>query len=142
MSLRCSKAINKGICHGDCCGLVPMEPDVWEQHKEQAQVEVENILDAEGYVVVVTGDRYCIFLDRQTYRCIIYDNRPNVCRLYGKIKALPCPWLKRNGKFRSLRDTAKIRLKIDNEVNDRLQQFVKMNPLQKPGIEEIGDDEE
>ncbi len=101
MSLRCSKAIKAKICHADCCGLMPIEPDVWEKHKEQAQVEVESIVDAEGYVIVVTTDRYCIFLDRQAYRCSIYDDRPTVCRLYGKIKALPCPWLKRNGKFRS-----------------------------------------
>lgn len=136
MSLRCSKAIKAGICHADCCGLMPMEPEVWEKHKDKALCEVESIVDAEGYVIVVTPDRYCIFLDRHTYQCAIYNDRPAVCRLYGKIKDLPCPWLKRNGKFRSSRETAAIRLKIDHEVKDRLDQFVKTNPLKESNMEE------
>ena len=35
----------------------------------------------------------CPFL-RADYRCNIYENRPDVCRKFGQIEALPCKWIK------------------------------------------------
>ena len=33
----------------------------------------------------------CPFLDRETDRCIVYESRPLICRLFGVVSWLPCP---------------------------------------------------
>ncbi|MEI7831621.1 MAG: YkgJ family cysteine cluster protein [bacterium] len=33
----------------------------------------------------------CLFLDNETDRCLIYSVRPLICRLFGRVKHLPCP---------------------------------------------------
>lgn len=33
----------------------------------------------------------CLFLDVNTRLCLIYPARPLVCRLFGRVKHLPCP---------------------------------------------------
>jgi hypothetical protein len=42
-----------------------------------------------------------VFFDRENHKCAIYDERPEVCRLYGMIDRLPCPHFKRSGNPRS-----------------------------------------
>jgi Fe-S-cluster containining protein len=38
---------------------------------------------------------HCIFLDKNK-RCLIYPERPNVCKLQGNTKELPCPRIHSN----------------------------------------------
>ncbi len=33
----------------------------------------------------------CLFLDIETMRCLVYAARPLICRLFGRVKHLPCP---------------------------------------------------
>ena len=33
----------------------------------------------------------CIFLDMHSHLCLIYPARPLICRLFGRIRHLPCP---------------------------------------------------
>lgn len=35
--------------------------------------------------------RACLFLDVEHRRCVIYPARPLICRLFGRIRHLPCP---------------------------------------------------
>jgi len=50
---------------------------VLHQQKEQAWGE-------ETYLA-------CLFQDISTHLCLIYAARPLVCRLFGRVKHLPCP---------------------------------------------------
>ncbi len=33
----------------------------------------------------------CLFLDQRTNLCLVYEARPLICRLYGRIAPYPCP---------------------------------------------------
>lgn len=33
----------------------------------------------------------CLFLENETDRCLIYPVRPLICRIFGRVKHLPCP---------------------------------------------------
>jgi len=35
--------------------------------------------------------RACLLLDVATQRCLVYPARPRICRLFGRVRHLPCP---------------------------------------------------
>ena len=47
-----------------------------------------------GLFVPITASMDCVFLNKLTKRCEVYNDRPNVCRLQGTIPELPCPKVK------------------------------------------------
>jgi uncharacterized phage protein (TIGR01671 family) len=85
----------KKHCEGcaECCGIVPLEPSLWEKHKDKAILVDEVIPFLRGLVIPFTKDIFCAFLDRNTKRCLIYEDRPEVCRFQGTVPRLPCPKL-------------------------------------------------
>ena len=74
---------------GECCGPVPFTRQFIKNHKEKIQVKYEKIPFGRE-ILPVTEDLHCIFLDRETKRCLIYTERPQVCKLQGTIPKLPC----------------------------------------------------
>jgi Fe-S-cluster containining protein len=50
---------------------------------------------------LITPDFGCIFLNRKTRLCAIYEDRPNICKAYGTTIAnnymIACPYFKPNG---------------------------------------------
>lgn len=82
---------------GQCCGPVLFTKEEWAKHSKllKQQIETDCIGD---FVVPVTTK--CPFLD-DNCKCIIYEERPEVCRLFGFDERLPCPLFKPNGKKRS-----------------------------------------
>lgn len=71
-------------CQGHCypsCGVIPLY-----------QVEVDNIRNNGGEVPrTKEGSGKCLSLTSEN-KCAIYDQRPLVCRLFGMVKKLPCPY--------------------------------------------------
>lgn len=53
--------------------------------------------------VEYTFDRQCVFLNNEK-RCIIYDDRPRICRDFG-IRKVMCPYIKPDGTARSEKET-------------------------------------
>jgi len=45
----------------------------------------------EEYTMPLTNDGMCPFLSRHDQVCVIYDDRPYVCRAFGEIPELQCP---------------------------------------------------
>ncbi len=101
---KCLECNKKGL--GCCDTAVPFKDE------ELAKVHFENSLISEMsdeiqivrgddnylYVVskedvtgskVVLSDRPCVFFDGETYKCKIYDHRPEACRKYGEVNN-PC----------------------------------------------------
>lgn len=79
---------------GECCGPVPFPENflLLNAHKYQEQpTEIEEMLT--GLFVPVTATMDCVFLNKITKRCEVYEDRPKVCRLQGTIPELPCPKL-------------------------------------------------
>jgi len=79
---------------GECCGPVPISLGIVESNKDLMQHYDGRMAPLRGGLLVpLSDDMYCVFLDRETKRCLIYDRRPDVCRLQGTIRDLPCPKL-------------------------------------------------
>ena len=108
----CSKCPDKGCC----CGIFQMDKKLVEKHKDKFQVETEKIVEDKNWIALLTKDLGCIFLNRKTKNCMIYEDRPEVCRLYGisKDPRLQCPYFKRSGARRSPGSQKKVEKKIDS----------------------------
>ena len=112
-------------CH-DCCGVVPIRPEVYYANKDNIQKEpVEIIQHFTGDIIPVTDDRLCVFLRRgyvsRTDYCAIYNDRPEVCRAFGLSQRpeLQCPHLKPSGARRSEASTKQI-LKAYKVTHERV----------------------
>lgn len=80
----------RGLCH-ESCGPVPMTLE-----------EIQALRDATGLelpVVAAFADRFlltdlphgvCPVLGPDN-RCLGYDARPRICRLYGQVRGMTCP---------------------------------------------------
>lgn len=95
---------------GKCCGPVPIPEEVFNRNMQKidpakyggVEVPVDDFLHINGDVFAVGKDGTCAFLSEEK-KCLIYGERPEVCRLYGLSNdpRLMCMFLKPNGKPRS-----------------------------------------
>jgi Fe-S-cluster containining protein len=87
---------------GKCCGPVPIPEEVFNRNMQKIEVPVDDFLHINGDVFAVGKDGACAFLGERK-KCLIYDERPEVCRLYGMSNdpRLMCMFLKPNGRPRS-----------------------------------------
>ena len=74
---------------GACCGVFPIDKAIFLRNLDKLQRAYGELVQAENCVVPVTEDGFCVFLTAEK-RCSIYEERPDVCRLYGEIPALQC----------------------------------------------------
>ncbi len=121
---------------GECCGLVPFQEDTILNNIDKIQVkptETVNI-DAEkqydgsiqkDIMYPMTDDGLCIFLRRKDMKCMIYNDRPDVCKKYGTIQELPCPYINYNGNKRSPAKVKRIQRQINHDVDFKLKQITK-----------------
>jgi Fe-S-cluster containining protein len=118
-------------CSAACCGNgTPLEKEVWERNKHKAVIQPIEVIELKGDVFpfAETGES-CIFLDRETKKCVIYDDRPEICRLFGTgidrqgkpNILLECPYFKPNGNSRS---EAK-RKQLDRKVKKQMTETIK-----------------
>jgi len=114
--INCSKCPKRG----DCCGIIPFNKELIKKHKDKFQVEVQKEVDMGEEVSFITEDLFCIFLNRQTKLCMIYEDRPRVCKLYGvtKNKDLQCPYFRPSGNKRSPASRKQIERHIDKMTNN------------------------
>lgn len=108
------------ICKPDCaecCGILIFDVSFWEKFKHLKQAEIKEITQDSKKCFILTHDWICIFLNRESKRCMVYDNRPLVCRLYGKIENLECLYIKPNGNERSIADQKRTQRKIKHQVD-------------------------
>lgn len=116
MALDCSKAVPH-LCQGNCCRYVPLPKDLVKNNWHLKQREVYALyLHSENEVMAITEDLRCLFLDKD-YRCVVYKDRPYVCRVYGcgGADCLSCPYLNPDGSMREAKDSK--RLADGNEKN-------------------------
>jgi Fe-S-cluster containining protein len=118
MKFDCESLIKCGKCAGDCCGPVPLPLELIKKHADKMQGEVLEKFEMHGEMYIFTKDVSCIFLDRATRRCVIYEDRPNICRMYGVDSRLPCPHMKPNGHERSIASKKKVQRLINRQFKD------------------------
>lgn len=104
LAANCKKLCDSGKCDAQCCGPVPFPVDAFNKYAYRAGVKkwekLELMQDKAGqkYVLAKTKDLDCIFLDKNS--CTIYEDRPEVCKLFGTSEELKCPHLTKQGKLR------------------------------------------
>lgn len=113
-------------CKGgfECCGLFPFNKSLLEKHIiNQKYIVKINIL--EELVLVETTDNNCVFMSRDNGKCLIYEDRPKICRLYGKVDGLLCGYLRPDGSVRSRADRRQVQRKTVLITQQRLDYFRK-----------------
>lgn len=105
-------------CKNICCSYVPIENEIIDKVIPPGPCVKAPIFD--GYTICQKGDR-CAYLVEG--KCIIYDKRPEVCRLFGneQHKNLRCPYQDKDGRIRSRQERRQIEREIDKEVADTLK---------------------
>lgn len=94
----CPAKFDKSKSH--CCGIIPFPMKFLIEHKPLFQ-ESGELKDNGDVGIILTKDFLCVFYDRLNHKCAIYDERPEICKQYGTIPQLPCPYFKRSGNRRS-----------------------------------------
>jgi len=107
----CSKCLKRG----SCCGIFPMDKDFANKHKTNFQIVPEKVIEQKDLISFLTKDLACVFMNRETKLCSIYEDRPNICRDYGMSghPDLQCPYFKKSGNPRSEASRKKIERHFD-----------------------------
>lgn len=108
-------------CEAMCCGIVSFPPEFVEKHRLLFQVKDVNILRTSIGVQINTPDGQCVFLDRQTWKCVIYEDRPKICREFGQVPKLLCPYFNMEGKVRTPRESKRVIKYMDKVVTYRME---------------------
>jgi Fe-S-cluster containining protein len=76
-------------CPAACCGPVPISAPrlarILAYLRTLPRREIKRLMHQEREPLV------CHFVDTATYRCSIYELRPQVCQMYGHTEGLECP---------------------------------------------------
>jgi len=98
-------------CPGLCCGPVPLS----SRRLKAIETHLDSLKDDE-YLRLSTQERdnlTCAFYDTEKHRCAVYEERPQVCRMYGLTETLQCPRQPSNWVFTITADTAWMRAQLD-----------------------------
>jgi Fe-S-cluster containining protein len=82
---------------GACCVAFPLPDELIAKYRDRVRVPTHFHPVDQGHSMPLTADHFCPFLCRQTKRCLVYADRPDVCRMYGEIEEMPCQKLDRHG---------------------------------------------
>lgn len=124
----CKKAITTGICKADCCGIFAMTIEFIEKYSSQMQMPPIRDERNENLAFLITDDFYCVFLNRTTYLCSIYANRPWVCRVFGTNDdpAAQCDHYDKNGDKRTRADRRRVQRQHDHGFKRAVREAKRM----------------
>lgn len=108
---------------GECCGIIPFEKELAKETENLAQVKPTKVIEIEGKIYVITKDMLCVYLNRKTKRCAIYERRPEICRIYGLISKCPCPYFRENGMRRDRLEREIISMKINRTIDRAMEKL-------------------
>lgn len=87
----CEQKIKSGICKADCCGVLAISKQLFDRHEYKLKNKKFNIDIGGDHYVIYCDDFSCPFLNRN-YKCMIYKERPEVCRKFDS--GDPHPYLR------------------------------------------------
>jgi hypothetical protein len=106
-------------CKAYCCGPVPIKKNIYEKNKHKcARPVIHERFVEDDMILPETGEKYCTFLS-PSFTCLIYEDRPNVCKLFGKIPSplMQCPFMDTAGKKRSKPERARVEKEFSDALN-------------------------
>ena len=120
----CQQFVESGKCHTECCGVMVFDADWYIKHRDQALKPHEAKYDGKQYIFVFTDDFSCIFLNTQK-KCVIYDERPEICRQYGvsEHREIQCPYLCPDGSIRTRADRRRLLKEVGNTISNAKRQL-------------------
>ena len=80
------------VCDGctACCGIVPVSEKemkaIQKELRRKSKYTIDRLKNQKREALE------CMFVDKDKQRCAIYKVRPNICRNYGYVKGLECPY--------------------------------------------------
>lgn len=80
---------------------MPLTRKLINKNKAHLQRKYRKVKLEKDYIYPVTADKYCIFLHLETFECMIYEHRPEICRLYGTVPELQCIFIDMEGRKRT-----------------------------------------
>lgn len=105
-------------CNAECCGIVPMSIKKYNIFKRKIKKKIIDNMRLGNNIVLITKDGSCVFLDNN--KCSIYDNRPMICKLYGTIEKLQCPYIDICGNKRNDQEIIAAKELIKSHDKDRI----------------------
>ena len=112
----------RDCCDAPCCGPVPIPFRVWSRNKEKIFTRPKKTMQMDGRVFPIS--KVCPFLNAEK-KCNIYFERPNVCKVYGLIEKLQCPYIDTAGRIRTEAECIAKKREINNKINDELSRILK-----------------
>jgi hypothetical protein len=116
MKIDCSKCPD----NQECCGIMIFDSGFLEENITKIEDGFIQVIQKGNMIHYLYEDSRCCFLDRKTRLCKIYDKRPQVCKDYGYLEKLPCPFFKKSGNRRSPASQTKIERIIDKQISKTL----------------------
>ena len=113
---------------GECCGVIPFEKELYDIAVEEGLLQVKpakvtecrmSDKDPTIFVFAETEDYHCPFLIRQTKLCSIYSRRPRICRIYGEVTLVLCPYFDTSGRARSESEVRRVKRVVDKQMDGR-----------------------
>lgn len=100
-------------CKAVCCKTIPLPSEIFEKHKPVREILIL-VKRGDGMSTPTTKDGYCPFLG-EDMKCSIYEDRPWLCKLYGKggHLFLECPWQAPDGRIRERGERRHIEHKVE-----------------------------
>jgi len=106
-----------------CCGCIPIDKTLAKLFESKAQKKVIEVIQFNEFEIIpFTEDGKCVFLKKDN-RCAIYNYRPEVCRKYGTVKELPCPYIDIHGNERKPNQVKRMQNKINKQMDQSLRQL-------------------
>lgn len=72
---------------GSCCGIIPVS----RKELKDIHMYLQSHPSVLQYAAAQTGQVTCPFRDNAKKRCLIYEIRPIICRLFGVTEGMNCP---------------------------------------------------
>lgn len=106
----------------ECCGIFPLNIPLINKHQiNQEYIVKQTRID--NIAIIETKDNYCIFLDRNDGKCLIYEDRPQICRDYGKVEGLLCHHIRPDGSIRTRAERREIKHRTESVIKEKLRRF-------------------
>lgn len=118
--MNCNSHIKR--CKAACCGIVPIPEIYLRLYKNKIYDKVFTIKKLEKNMIIAeTLNLKCIFLNKKN-QCSIYDNRPEVCKMFGNEShiLLTCLFQDKNGISRNKKDKKIIKEKANEYITNLL----------------------
>lgn len=109
----------KEKCSAPCCGTIVLDIELENKHMDKIKSSPRYPCERKqegNCVAYITTDFKCILLDKEN-KCSAYEDRPVVCRIYGKRPDLQCPYVHMDGRLRTKRESRMIKNIIGAQID-------------------------